>query len=85
MAPVMTTKRLHPARKKKMVHDGYLHDPNEQNSENGYLVKLHGSIMESEFRGTRIRLRWYKCFPGLLHSVPLLNNFDYITRTHFWF
>lgn len=26
-----------------------------------------------------------KSTPGLLHSVPLLNNFDYITRTHFWF
>lgn len=41
-----------------MLHDEYLYDPNEESSENDYLVKLHGPIMESEFRDTGIRLRW---------------------------
>lgn len=41
-----------------MLHDEYLYDPDEKNSENDYIVKLHGPIMESEFRGTGIILRW---------------------------
>ncbi|CAO3669399.1 unnamed protein product [Rhizopus stolonifer] len=41
-----------------MLYDEHLYGSDEQNSENDYLVKLHGPIMESEFRSTTIKLQW---------------------------